>query len=292
LFWQGAKIRRIEAELCRSGQATAPNAKLSKTEEESSVKALRLQVSHLRQQLGHVLRSETERGAASTNAAPVPAESTADSPALTQDATNAPPAFLSGLIGSTVKLSFEAQIARACERLGLDDKQEQSMRDAVARAFEKGKTDLERVLSGKARPDEVPTQEEWAYALEQELLSGLTPEQQTLYRKFKHEDLTSYSRLTANNELLALQGTLGLSSEQQDQMFAVIFDQTQNRLEAQPGQDPQRPRDPLEAARYDCDQRLEALRTVLTSDQIENYARLQNAYLQYWENILKKPTAQ
>jgi hypothetical protein len=289
LLWQGGKIRRLENERWSHGAGFRSDTSVitaSKSDSKEEISALRQELARLRRQLGERLRHEVDHTSDPVTNSPLVGTLAGNSLSSELSATNAWYAGLVQSIGSSMAQYFEGQMSRARQRLGLNEGQEQAMRDTVARAFDKGKSDLERVLTGQARPEEVPTMEEWARALEKDILSGLTPEQQALYLQYKREDLTAYSRVSAQTELLALQEHLGLTPEQQDGMLAVIFDQTLNRLDLPQETDQARPREPLAAARYYCEQRLDALQAVLTTDQLDRYAQLQNVYLKYWEGVL------
>ena len=170
-------------------------------------------------------------------------------------------------------------MARARERLNLSQEQEQTVRGLVNSALQEGRENLQKVLSGQASFEDVPTQMQWAKALEQQILSSLTPEQQTAYQKYKREDISANARLVANSELLHVQNSLGLSEEQQDQVFAVLYNQTLSQLDPDPNSLATQPHNPVRAAELSGQQKLDSLQSVLTTSQLEAYRQLQQSYL-------------
>jgi hypothetical protein len=285
LIWQGTELRKREA---ANQQSRAETAQLSELRSEverwrqirvdkeelarlrESETARLQEIARLRGQLGALLRSQTN--AISTNQAG------------SSNSTNNNSGFgLAGVAANWLKAageqSVEAQIVRARERLNLSQEQEQAVRGIVNKSLQEGRENLQKVLSGQASFEDVPTQMQWAKSMEQEILSALTPEQQTAYQKYKREDVAANARLVANGELLSVQNSLGLSQEQQDQVFAVLYNQAVNQLDPDPNTLATQPHNPLSAAELLGKQKLETLQGVLTPSQLETYRHLQESYL-------------
>ena len=285
LIWQGTELRKREA---ANQQSRAETAQLSELRSEverwrqirvdkeelarlrESETARLQEIARLRGQLGALLRSQTN--AISTNQAG------------SSNSTNNNSGFgLAGVAANWLKAageqSVEAQIVRARERLNLSQEQEQAVRGIVNKSLQEGRENLQKVLSGQASFEDVPTQMQWAKSMEQEILSALTPEQQTAYQSYKREDVAANARLVANGELLSVQNSLGLSQEQQDQVFAVFYDQAVTQLDPDPNTLATQPHNPLSAAEMLGKQKLETLQGMLTPSQLETYRHLQESYL-------------
>ena len=267
---------RPEIERLRSAQDVP--AEVARLRERAA--AADLEVSRLRGRLGALLRG---RG----NPDPTGGTSRSRSAFVFTPAGLGPsePAGADGLKGA-IDFQIDARMAQARERLHLNPDQEQTIRGVVSRAVEDGRKDLQRVLAGQARPDEVPTGEQWATALERQLLSQLTPEQQADYQQYKRQDIGASARLLANGELLQVQNTLGLSPDQQDQMFAVLYSQTVSQLEMDPTYNAPRPKEPLAALQWQSEQRLKSLEAVLTSSQWEAYRQIEESRVKYVKGLL------
>jgi hypothetical protein len=176
----------------------------------------------------------------------------------------------------------------ARERLNLSPEQEHAMRGAVTNALQTGSENLRKLLAGEATYDEVPTLEEWSRELEQEILATLTPKQQTAYQQLKHQEQVANARMVANTELLLVQGSLGLDTQQQDAMFAVLYDQALRQMETDLQVVAGRPRDPVAAAEWDARLKREQLQGVLSPAQLANYQRLQNGYRDILKGVFNR----
>ena len=285
LIWQGTRLRKSEA---ANQKLRAETAQLSELRGEAERLRLitvdkgelgrlrdsetaRLQeIARLRRQLGALLRSQTN--AISRNQV----ESS-------NSTNNNSGSGLAGVAANWLKAageqSVESQIVRARERLNMSQEQEQAVRSLVNKSLQEGRENLQKVLSGQVSFEDVPTQLQWAKSLEQQILSALTPEQQTAYQSYKREDIAANARLVANGELLSVQNSLGLSQEQQDQVFAVLYNQAVSQLDPDPNTLATQPHNPVSAAELQGKQKLEILQGVLTTSQLEAYRRLQDSHL-------------
>ena len=253
--------------------SNSPQAELARLR--GSEDSMKQEVARLRGQLGAILR---EKAGSDRQAMPQPLLPGVGRSGLpTASGDLAEPSGMTGAeaLNVATNVVLEAQLARARERLQLTPEQDQNLREVVTKAVEQGAESLRKVLIGEARPDQVPTQFEWAKSLEQQIVSTLTPEQQAAYQNYKREDISTNARLLANGELLQVQNPLGLSSQQQDQMFAVLYDHAVNQMDDAFATSPGRPRDPLAAMEWQGGQKLKALESVLTPAQLEDYRRMQ-----------------
>lgn len=263
-----AQVAQLETELERLRPLQVDQAELTRLRESDAARTR--EIARLRSQLGAFLRSQTN--------APTP------DPASTQaaDSTNGNNRIMGAVarwLNVAGERSLEAQLNRARERLNLSPEQEQALRDITRNALRQGGENLQKLLAGQATFEEVPTTVEWAKALEKDILSALTPDQREAYEKYRREDLVANARLMANGELLRAQNDLGLGPEQQDQMFAVLYDQTLAQLDPDPDRLAATPRNPVRAAELQTEERLRALEGVLTPSQLEAYRKMQESNL-------------
>jgi hypothetical protein len=305
LVWQTMRLNRIESmnqelRTQTASLATLSNevTRLSKTEvDQAEVVRLREEATAMKAELAQ-LKGETVAMTPSTrtNSAPGSGLQGSRSTRSSARSTN-----ISGAGGASASAGGEvdwiraatgrqldAQMAQARERLNLNPDQDKNIRATVEKAIEQGKENLQNVLTGKARTDEVPTVEQWSRGLEQQIMAQLTPEQQTAYQAYKREDINASARLMANGELMQVQSTLGLSQDQQDQMFNVIYEHSVKRLNPDPSQPATGPTEPLAALEYQTAQMLAALEPVLTPQQMESYRQIQAARIQYVKGIFSK----
>jgi len=304
LIWQAVQLRQCRSQnehwretTGQSRDSEGATGRLEKQESDAaelarlreSEAALRQQVVELRGRLGSLLRAEAEREARGSDSE---MEEPASTPPDRGEETKAGTASdgeaarsISNAISGAIDFGVEAEIVKARTRLSLTGEQEERIRGLVGQAMKEGGENLRKVLAGEVSVDEVPTAEEWGLDLEQKVLSVLSSDQQANYWYYKHQDAMAKARLMANDELLEVQDTLGLTEDQQDQMFTVLYDQALSRLDPDPEQMGLRPQDPLDAAEWEYHQRVADLQGVLTAEQIEIYRRGQEGRLALFRGI-------
>jgi hypothetical protein len=196
-----------------------------------------------------------------------------------------------GRSNAAMRSYVDSRLSLARERLNLSAEQEEGMRVAVDSALQNGFENLRRLQSGEVTYDDVPTLQEWSKTLEDQILAGLTPEQQAAYQQHKQAEQQGNARMAANTELLLVQGSLGLNPEQQDAMFSVLYDQSLRGMDTDPRTHVGRPRDPVAALEWEASQKRQALQGVLTPAQMANYERLQNSYRDMVGRFLRSPVS-
>lgn len=286
--WQATRLagaRRVEAELrAQVAEHAALQEELDRQRQELD---LRAEVARLREAVAGI--GAAAQPAPSARATPVSTGAAASTPGAASANPAPPPAaeatnrLVSGavdLLQAAVDFQVKAQLARARERLNLTPAQEEALRGIVDAALATGRENLKRVLSGQVRPEEVPTAEQWGADLERQVLAQLSPDQQAAYQQYKREDLSAAARLAANDEMLRVQSSLGLSLEQQDQVFNALYTHALNNSDpaaAQAG----RPHDPVAAFEWQIHQKLKSLEPVLTPVQMETYRQMQEGPLKF-----------
>jgi hypothetical protein len=110
-------------------------------------------------------------------------------------------------------------------------------------------------------------------------------DQRAAYQNYQQEEAAYNARMAANNELLQLHATLGLSSEQQDRAFAALYDVNFNQLTG--GSKPPSGNQ-AEAMQWVLDQKANALGPVLTPVQLENCQQQQAIQAKLVKDIMSK----
>ena len=266
---QKARLEQAES-ATRSAQEALSAAQAELTQLRAEGEALRLEVAELRGRLSSAAR---QAPSAST---PPPGNAAAASQGNPRERdASAPPA---GRQGTLLRGVVDGRLNLIRERLNLSPGQEEAIRTALDEALRTGLEHLRRLRDGEATYDDVPTLQEWTKALEDQILANLTPEQQAAYQQYRQTELQGNARMAANTELLLVQGSLGLSPEQQDAMFSVLYDLSLRSMDTDPQAHAGRPRDPVAALEWEAAQKRQALQGVLTPAQMANYERLQNSY--------------
>lgn len=117
----------------------------------------------------------------------------------------------------------------------------------------------------------------------------LSPEQQTAYAAMKEEDAMNNARLAANGELIQMQNNLSLTTDQQDKVFAILYEQIHQQFKAESAGHTSA--HPAEALRARHQGQMQALENVLTPGQSRDYQEQQERQIQFKEKIVAQMKA-
>jgi hypothetical protein len=138
----------------------------------------------------------------------------------------------------------------------------------------------QKMFSGNATRESIAESSKETRSEQDIIKSVLTPEQLEAYDEYQKEDKARMARLVANSELMQMQTTLNLTEEQQDKVFAVLADETINQF------DPTLVTTNGFDFRKLAEKKTEALRDILTSDQLERYQKHQEQQLKLIESLV------
>jgi hypothetical protein len=153
--------------------------------------------------------------------------------------------------------------------------------------------------SGKLDMKEMMRQAIEAGNPDEQIKALLTPDQQAAFPAYRQEEAAHNASLTANQELLNMQSTLGLTAEQTDRVYAALYEVSFNQLTHRtqpPSTNPGVLDDPLaqalaaqaEAQQWTLNQKTKALESVLTPTQLENYRQQQALQAKLVKEMLDK----
>ena len=193
---------------------------------------------------------------------------------------------MSEMMKVATKQQALGQLERMKAKLNLSAEQEQQIREILLKQADTSSQAVQKMFTGKFNPDEIGKISKAAGNPEEQIKQILTPEQLDLYTQYKQDEAAGNARLAANAEMLQMQTALGLSPEQQDKVYNVLYDQTLSQMNGKI--DPPAPSvatnaDPVAAMTQAMTQALErkakALESVLTPAQVEKYRELQSSQL-------------
>ena len=200
--------------------------------------------------------------------------------------TNGAGSAMRQMMKAAMEQQMEGKISRMKSRLNLTPEQEKAAREILGRANSRGQEVAEQVLKGGSKPSDVAQN---FGNPETELKALLSPEQKAGYEQLQQEEVTNNARLIANSELLQMQQSLNLDQAQQDKVFAVLFEQSRSQLAgAQPGASPDAAANPLKSLDDVMQHKLEALKGVLTDEQMESYRKVQEQQMKLIQSFLPK----
>ena len=196
--------------------------------------------------------------------------------------TNETSGAMGELMKSAIEQQMQGRLTRMKEKLHLTPEQAKAIEDIFMEQARTSASMMQKVMSGKMAKEDMAKVREAAANPGQSIEALLTPEQQTAYKELQHEETLGSARLVANSEVLQMQSALGLSQEQQDKMFAAIYDQTVAQLTDPPIAGVANTADVMQAM---IERKLKALEPILNADQMEKYRQLQETQLKFIKNI-------
>jgi hypothetical protein len=200
----------------------------------------------------------------------------------------------SGAIGEAAKGMMEqqmsARLTRMKAKLNFTPQQEEAVNGILRQQVERSTEFAQKMFSGKLSREEMTKAQQEMGDPEGQIKALLSPDQQTAYQQFKQEENAANARLMANSEMLQLQNAIGLNQEQQDQVVAVLYEQTMKQMA---GDMKSGPKDGNADAwiEQQLGQKVKALEKVLTPEQLEGYRRLQEAQMKMMKIMMPKEAA-
>ncbi len=191
---------------------------------------------------------------------------------------------MKGMMEAAMKQQMEGKLGRMKDKLNLSADQEAQIRAIMEQQFGAGSAMAQKMLSGKLSKEEMADAGKQAANPESQIKAVLSPEQQTAYTEVQQEEQHNNARLMANSELLQMQGALGLSQEQQDKVFQALYAQSEHQMAGMTDGTGAKGFDPQAM----LDQKLEAMKGVLTDDQFTRYKAMQDQQLKLIQAFLPK----
>lgn len=206
--------------------------------------------------------------------------------------TNAIAGAMQQLIKSQLEQQTEGKISRMKARLRLTSEQEQAIRESMNAATKKALAATQKMYSGEAMRDEVNDLSSSDESGIQPIDDLLTPEQRTEYQALQKEEFQNTARVAASAEMMQLQGSLGLTQEQQDKVFSALYQQSVDPVSgSEATQKSASINDPAAGLQQAFDKKVEALRPILTSEQLKTYRDLQEKQIQMIQALFPKGAA-
>ncbi len=200
--------------------------------------------------------------------------------------TNPISAAMADAVKNAVEQQAESRLSRMVVSLHLTPEQTQAAREILKRQAQAMSTGMQQVFSGKYDKEELARLGKDAGNPDEQIKALLTPEQNARYQSYKQEESAYNARMTANNELIQLQSTLGLTAEQEDRAFAALYGVTFDQLTG--GPKPPSTTDQAEAMQWLLEQKAKALEPILTPAQMETYRQQLAAQSKLVKDILNR----
>lgn len=270
-----ARLPQLEAELAKLAKVQVDAKELARLREEGEKN--KLEVAKLRNMAGAARRAETEMPQMRTELARKRSEEKADG-------GDSP---MGNLMQEVMSQQTKGQVTRMQAKLKLNPGQVEAVQGILERQAKVASQAVQKVFSGKAGGEEMANLQKESGSGKDDINALLTPEQQALYKEFQRDEAVGQARLVANAEMMQINGTLGLSTEQQDQVFSALYDQNLNQMLAQTDA-AKLGGSPAATMETIMESKIKALENVLSADQLQAYRKQQETQLQFIKNFLPK----
>ncbi|MBI2947278.1 MAG: sigma-70 family RNA polymerase sigma factor [Verrucomicrobia bacterium] len=293
-IWQQARLNHLAAE---NNRLLAQTAELPALREEverlrplkvdhaelERLRGLQSEVLQLRAQVGNARRAEAEVAKLKAQMSrPKPGQPGAND---AEGRTNQFDGVIGDMMKGLMEQQFLGQLTRMKAKLNLTPEQEQSIRGILLKQAEQGVQVAQRAFTGKLTNEDIEGSYQSDSNPKDEINALLSPEQQAAYKEFKKEEAASVARLAANAELLQIQGTLGLSQEQQDQVFNILYERSLGQGLDNAEVSSPKSTDPLARIQQQFQQTLKSMEKVLSPSQFESYRQFQESQLKMFKNF-------
>jgi len=218
---------------------------------------------------------------------------------LARQASEAANNPVTGAMSDAMKQGVEQQmegcLSRMTASLHLTAEQAQAVRDILMRQARAMSVGMQQAISGKYDKKEIKRLAKEAGNPDEQIKALLTPDQQASYPAYQREEAAHNASLVANQELLQMQSTLGLTSEQLDRVYAALYEVSFNQLTGStrpPSTNQRASGEPVaaeaEAMQWILDQKAKALESVLTPTQLDKYRQQQALQAKLVKDIMSK----
>ena len=290
-IWQQTRITELQrenkeleaqaSELIKQGKQSQKQPDAPNSEELLKLRAsqaeMRAEILQLRGRLGAALR---EKALTETKAL------TPQQPDLNNSNTNTFVSGMADLMKNTINQQVDGKLARMKAKLNLTADQESAIKDILVQQAEKSSQAIQKVFAGKTSLKELRDAEQPLKNPEDQINVLLSPDQVAQYKTYKREEAMATARLSANAELIQMQTSLGLTQEQQDQVFGVLYDQSVKIYDASVNNEIPKKDDPVAVLEWQIDQKAKGLASILSPEQVEVYRKQQQAGVQFLRNML------
>jgi len=182
----------------------------------------------------------------------------------------------------------EGRLSRMTACLHLTPEQTQAVRDILARQARAMGEGMQQAMSGKYDKQELTRLAREGGDTDAQIKALLTPDQQAGYPGYQQEEAAHNASRAANAELRDMQPTLGLTSEQLDQVYSALYEVSFSQLTGGTKRSPGDTAGEAEAVEKAEDQKAKALEPVLTPAQLDKYRQQQAIRVKLVKDIMNK----
>jgi hypothetical protein len=271
-------IANLQDELARLRRTEADHAELSRLRESQA--AAQLELARIRAQAARTARAESEAAGARAELERIAAEEAGAPKGIA--------APMAELAQGAMQQRFERQLTEMQEWLNLSQSQSETIQEILNRQAQALAEGMKGVYTGSMDKQKIAELRRKGDP-ESEILAVLSPEQQSAYMALKEDRKIKLALASANGELLQMQHTIGISDDQMDMVFGILYEESLQQMK--PSASGEDAADPAEAMQMSIDRKLRALEGALTPAQLEKYRQQQELQLGFLRKIMKQMDA-
>jgi RNA polymerase sigma factor (sigma-70 family) len=276
---QAGQAEALRKEIAQLRQAPEHTKEL--TAARAEVAQLLAELAKLRGNSAEVMRKKAENTQLRTELAKKSAE----------NGTNEVSEAMTEVMKNALKGQIQGRIDRMKEKLNLTADQEKAIGEILLAEAGQSTALAQKLMSGKPiSRNDLTRPAKATRGSEAQIKDLLTPEQLGAYDGYKQEENTYTARLAAKSELFQLQSSLELTSAQESKIATLLYEQSLKQLNGETAQallaagggstNPT-----FETMEFALEQKLKALETVLTPEQLAKYRQQQAAQLKYIKSL-------
>jgi RNA polymerase sigma factor (sigma-70 family) len=206
---------------------------------------------------------------------------------VSETATNLITGAMADAMTQAVEQQMEGRLTRMTASLHLTPDQVQAARDILMRQARAMSAGMQQAFSGKFDRDEFTRLGRQAGNPDEQIKALLSPDQLASYPAYQREEAAHNAGQAANNDLMQMQTTLGLTPEQMDRVYAALYEVNFNQLV---GNTKPTATDQAEAMQWMLDQKIKAVEPLLTESQLKIHRQQQALQAKLVKDILNKMT--
>ncbi len=190
------------------------------------------------------------------------------------------------MVKSVIEQQVQGQMGRMKAKLNLSSDQEQAIRNILMAQADRTSSAAQKLLSGKLTKEEMASLNQTTGNPEEQIKALLSPAQLTAYQDYKQDEKISNARMAANAEIMQMQNVLGLTQEQQDKAFPLLYEQTLQQLTNAAAATTPKTSNQVAVMEQYFDGKIRALQGVLTPAQLDSYRQFQASQLKMMKTMM------
>jgi hypothetical protein len=190
-------------------------------------------------------------------------------------------------MGKAFEQQVQSKLARMAESLHLSPDQTTSISNILMKQAQVQSAAMQQAFTGKFNKDELMSQARANGDPESQIKALLTPDQLAGYPQYQQQEFAHTASLAANADLMQLESSLNLSSDQLDSVYGALYDVSLNQMTGN-SKPPDSMTNMADAMVWTLAEKAKALEPILTPAQMDLYSQQQASQSKLMKDVLNK----